>query len=463
MTNEQTWHQEILSDLMQNKKRLVFIAGGSGSGKSHNAKNLQKFLQSKGLKTLCFSTDNFYKGLSWIITEKTLNLERFKKYRPRMKEITRTVKQVTEYSPFGEKFQDENFVKLMNALSPIVEQEDLYDFVIKLKEEQINMDFDDPFDIDFNWVVDTLTKLNEKKEGTLSVYSFDTSEIVEKEVTLVDGKDYDVIVVEGLYIMRPEVVNHFAEQKYVSASIVCDPVTRMLRRWHRDIKLGRSTLTPEETINSVLKYCMPRFITDIEPTMKGVKHDFHNMLSDFEINQRQPIVQKRYAITKDNYETVGEFIAGSLATLKQTEEIEDVYLTSDNKESDLAFRLRIIDSKLYSLDFIMGSKNHNPHLEEFPLHKYLGDTSNVEAFLKLLENCGLEIQKVISKTCETYLTYCFEKVEEFKVNYVENAGVNIELNDLNKDETVDFVTTLKLNKMPSYSIDFIPSEVTASF
>ncbi len=463
MANEQKWHQEIYEDLMQNKKRLVFIAGGSGSGKSHNAENLRQFLQTKGLKALCFSTDNFYKGLSWIIAEKTLNLERFKKYRPHLKEITRIIKEITEYSPFGKKFNDENFSKVMNRLSTIVEQEDLFGFVTCLKYEQENMDFDDPFDIDFEWVVDTITKLNKRQEGTLSVYSFDTSEIVESKIAPVDGKDYDVIIVEGLYILRPEIIDNLGEQDYVSASIICDPITRLLRRWHRDIKKGRSTLTPEESITNVLKNCMPRFTTDIEPTLRNSEYGLKNLLTESEINNGRAINHQRHAVTTDNYEIVGEFLTGDFASMKKCEEIEDIYFSSNNIDSDVIFRLRVVNNNLHSLHFIMGNKARNRHLEEFPLHEYFSDTTKVNEFVELLKNSGLQVYRTVRKTRETYSTNVFERVEEFSVEYVENGGVAVKLENMTIDETLDFVTALKLKKMPSYSFELISSEAMASF
>ena len=263
MANEKQWCQDIYNDLAQNNKRLVFVAGASSSGKSHNAKFLKQFLEEKGLRVLGFSTDNYYKGLSWVIAERTLNLDEFKKYKQHLKTITKIVKDITEQYPFKDKFAPNNFYNVMNKLSPIIAQEDLYKFVSHLKYEQENMNFDDPFDIDFGWIVETIKALKDKKEGTISEYSFKTSEIWEDKIQKVNGADYDVILVEGLYILRPEVLNFFDAKDYVGANILSDEKTRLIRRLNRDILGDRCALTPEETINIVLKNVMPAYFTEI--------------------------------------------------------------------------------------------------------------------------------------------------------------------------------------------------------
>ena len=281
MLNEQQWYQSIYNDLAQNDKRLVFIAGGSSSGKSYNAEQLEKYLNVKGLRVLRFSTDNYYKGLSRVIVGKTLERDKFKQYRPYEEEIATIVKDITEKFAFKDKFKQENFYQVMNRLNGKVKSEDLFEFVATLKYEQENMNFDDPFDIDFEWIVDTISKLRDKQIGKLSAYSFYTSEIVQDEIKDMNGAEYDVIVIEGLYILRPEVINYFNKDEFVSANINSSARTRLIRRLDRDISSDRTSFTPEQTIFSVLKYCMPGFVADIEPTFKQSKYELANNLSNY--------------------------------------------------------------------------------------------------------------------------------------------------------------------------------------
>jgi uridine kinase len=223
-----------------------------------------------------------------VIVGKTLGRDKFKQYRPYEAEIATIVKDITEKFEFKDKFKQENFYQVMNRLNGKIKSADLFEFVSTLKYEQENMNFDDPFDIDFEWVVDTISKLRDKQVGKLSAYSFYTSEIIKDEIKDMDGADYDAIIVEGLYILRPEVINYFNKDEFVSANINSSPRTRLIRRLDRDIVFGRDTsLTEEETIFSVLRFCMPGFIADIEPTFKQSNYELANNLSGYEKGKKQ--------------------------------------------------------------------------------------------------------------------------------------------------------------------------------
>lgn len=453
MTNEKQWYQDIYSDLIQNNKRLIFIAGGSSSGKSHNAELLEKFLEEKGLRVMRFSTDNYYKGLSWVIVERTINLDEFKKYRPYLKQITKSVKEITEQIPFKDKFAPNNFYQIMNKLSGIISQEDIFKFVSHLKYEQENMNFDDPFDINFDWIVDTIDKLKNKQVGTLCEYSFNTSEVCEDLIKEVDGAKYDAIVVEGLYILRPEVLKAFEPSDYVSANIDCNAKTRLIRRLHRDIFTDRCSLTPEETIMTVLKNVMPAYLTEIEPTFKHSNHELSNDLTEYEKNAKELSSQTKYIVTMEARDVVADFLAGDLVDLKLSEEIKDVYLQDSKQNNDITLRLRISNGNLHLLSFKIGNDTQNRRVEHFPLHKYLSDVRNVSSFIKMLQASGFTITNVITKTREVYTTNKFSGVNEFRVDFVKNLGVFFEFIDANEEEMQEFIKTLDLKRVPNKSYE----------
>ena len=68
--NFNKWCNNIYSDIKTNNKKVVLIAGASASGKSYSAKKLCEYLEKQGLRACYFSADNYYKGISRIITEK---------------------------------------------------------------------------------------------------------------------------------------------------------------------------------------------------------------------------------------------------------------------------------------------------------------------------------------------------------------------------------------------------------
>lgn len=453
MENEKQWCQNIYNDLTQNNKRLIFVAGASSSGKSHQAELLQKFLEEKGLRVLRFSTDNYYKGLSWVIVERTINLKRFNKYRPYLKQITKIVKDITEPSIFKDKFASDNFYKVMNGLSGIIPQDDLFEFVLHLKYEQENMNFDDPFDIDFEWINETIKSLKNKQAGTLSAYSFNTSELDEAEFKEVDGADYDAILVEGLYILRPEVLKAFEPEDYVSANINCNAKTRLIRRLHRDIFTDRCSLTPEETINIVLKNVMPAYPIEIEPTFKHSKHELINKLASVEKESKELSNQVKYKVTSEARDIVADFLAGDDVELKSSEEIKDVYLADDDKNNDITLRLRICDGKLHTLSFKIGKDTKNRRVEHYPLHKYLSNVTQVSQFIKMLKASGFEIKDVITKNREVYTTNQFDGINEFRVDFVKNLGVFFEISDVDDVQLQDFANTLKLQKLENSSYE----------
>ncbi|MBQ7798482.1 MAG: CYTH domain-containing protein [Clostridia bacterium] len=452
MLNEHEWYQSIYNDLIQNNKRLIFIAGGSSSGKSHNAEQLEKYLGAKNLKVLRFSTDNYYKGLSRVIVGKTVARDKFKQYQPYEIEISKIVKSITEHYAFKDKFKQENFYQIMNRLSGIVSHNDMFDFVSTLKYEQENMNFDDPFDIDFDWIVDTITKLKNKQIGTLSDYSFNTSEIVESGIKQMNGARYDVIIVEGLYILRPEVLDYFGSDEYVSSSIASSGKTRLIRRLHRDIFTDRCSLTPEETILTVLKNVMPGFISEIEPTFKQSKYELTNNLSTYEKDKKQMSCQTKYAVTKQHKDVMAQFLSSDSVTLVDTEEIRDLYL-QDNINDELVLRLRICNDKLHLLSFKTMGDTQDRRVEHFPLHSYLSDVNAVDEFVNMLKSSGFEISNEIIKTRETYSTTGFEDVCEFRVDFIKNLGVFVEIDNLSARQTEDFANALKLKLLPNKSYE----------
>ena len=134
-----------------NDKKIILIAGASSSGKTFMAEKLKDYLSQKGKRVLQFSSDMYYKGISRIITEKTfIHNVKFLKYSNLCASIYNNVREIIEDDEFSNKFCDRNFLKINEYLKTIMPLFVAENFAIKLKEEFNNINFDEPFCINFN-------------------------------------------------------------------------------------------------------------------------------------------------------------------------------------------------------------------------------------------------------------------------------------------------------------------------
>ena len=72
MEQYKLWCEKIEQQIKQNNKKIVLVAGASSSGKSYSSQVLCDYLCQNGIKARVYSADNYYKGVSRIITEKAL-------------------------------------------------------------------------------------------------------------------------------------------------------------------------------------------------------------------------------------------------------------------------------------------------------------------------------------------------------------------------------------------------------
>ena len=72
MEQYKLWCEQIERQIKQKGKKIVLVAGASSSGKSYSSQVLCDYLCKNGIRAKVYSTDNYYKGVSRIITEKAL-------------------------------------------------------------------------------------------------------------------------------------------------------------------------------------------------------------------------------------------------------------------------------------------------------------------------------------------------------------------------------------------------------
>ncbi len=177
----------------------IGFAGGSSSGKSSVVEELKCDLEKKGHKVLSISLDSFYKDL------------------------------------------DKISLKLA-------------------KKEEYN--FDHPNACDKDLLIDTLMKIKKGENVEIPHYSF-IEHRRSKESTLIISKDYDILLLEGIFGLYFEEIRNMLDFKVF---VEVDADVRLSRRIFRDVKDRGRTLN--SVIDQYLKFVKPSHEEFIEPTRK---------------------------------------------------------------------------------------------------------------------------------------------------------------------------------------------------
>ncbi len=182
-------------------KNIVIIgfAGGSSSGKSSVVDELRNILERKNYKVLSISLDSFYKDL------------------------------------------DENNLKLV-------------------KKEEYN--FDHPNACDKNLLIETLKKIKNGEDVDIPNYSFINHKRA-KESTFIRSKDYDILLLEGIFGLYFEEIRNMMDFKVF---VEVDSDIRLSRRIFRDVEERGRTLN--SVINQYIKFVKSSHEEFIEPTRK---------------------------------------------------------------------------------------------------------------------------------------------------------------------------------------------------
>ena len=101
--------------LEKQDKAIVNIAGASASGKGEATEALAKKLSAEGRSVLVISTDEFYKGISRMITEQIP--QRLPEVDVDINEIGGIINRHTKAKTFNEKFSDFNLAQIKNELT----------------------------------------------------------------------------------------------------------------------------------------------------------------------------------------------------------------------------------------------------------------------------------------------------------------------------------------------------------
>lgn len=451
MSIESRWVDAVYNDAVPSKKRLILIAGASGSGKSHSAKQLVKGFNECGHRALHLEADMYYKGISRIIVQKALmSSPYFKDYVDRAEEIADKVRDIIKFSPFGEKMCKQNYDGISALATEIMGENvgSLFGFAVVDEFKKIN--FDEPFALNFDLLVKDMKALEAGQDIILPDYSFATGEVEFPEKNLIHGSDYDFIVVEGLYTLRPEVLKHFDRNNIVTNFIDCEANTLLARRLNRDIKSGRTSMTPQEVIVQTLTQTMPSYFKHIEPTIENADKVIRVGMTMDEKRLREPNSQVKYRAKKENL--LAWVISPQIKRLSNGLYVDRFY-QGRGRDSVVTLRLREVNGEITELTFKMGSDTRNRRIEKYDLTKILSeDIRNLEVLESAMNESGFENYMTIYKKRHRFL------VPSAKGGYITasldaimDLGFILEFENASPDDEDFWVRMLKLDGMSTKS------------
>lgn len=325
--------------LEKNKKAVVLISGASSSGKSYAAAYLTDLLSKNGHKAVTISLDKYNFGLSHIIPNKVC-LHDFGGKIPHLEDIEDKIKNVILPIPFEKKYDEEALKKIKDAVASYFPEEELNKFLSGLNREWKQLNFDEP----------TVYNL---KEAALDVRRLlaeetmeekDYSKVVSEQVPshhMISGKDYDVILVEGIYALENEMIDHLKDIDIIKDFIDGNPKSLFLRRILRDAKL--TSAHNVFTISLYFKYIVRSYLQTIYPCRMKADVILNNDMTFSEMRQGDLYT------TKEEIHTFSKGIVSHLLRHGEIKEIsyqKDTYFTAEGENPTLnnILRLRSISS-----------------------------------------------------------------------------------------------------------------------
>lgn len=443
MVNTREWNEEIYQDVLKNQKRLVFVGGASCSGKSTNADMLVSYLGERGIKALHVEADMYYKGVMWIILEKTLARDEFRRYLGNFKQIYDCLIGVNKKDELKDKFKNDNLSAITKGLSEILDKQDVQSFLYTLLYEHANINFDEPSTNNYKGLAKDLKTLLNGGEAHLSRYSFNTAEAGRAEKPT-NGSDYDVFVVEGLYMLRPEILKHFDEDLYTTAFVDGDSATLVERRFDRDIgSANRTTMPHWQTMTLMLTKVMPAYYNYIMPTRGQAKHICQATITKGEIEKRRVSSQVKFPLTESQYKEV--------LALMDSEPVscglqQDIFFNCEHKSEDLEVRVRAVDGKATNLTFKMGEDTSNRRMSNYDLTQiFKGRDLSFNDVLKAMGMSGFTIDYRVDKYRQTFMAE--GENGQFKINIDDmlNKGKYIEFDGASSHDIQAFARWFNLS------------------
>lgn len=329
---------DLIEEALETKdKAVILISGASSSGKSYAAEYLTKMLSKNHHRSVTISLDSYNVGLSRIIPNK-VNDNYFDHKIEKIDEIERRIKEIIYDVPFDQKYDKPVLAKIRKKIRDLLPEKDLNPFVKGLYKEWKVLNFDEPTVYDLKEASEDIKKLYSNRVIQKKEYSKVVSERVDSGICL-DGKDYDVILVEGIYAMDREMMENLAGIDTIKDFIDGNPKSLFLRRVLRDIQTtsARSIFT----IALYFKYIVKSYQETIYPCRSYADVILNNDMTFSEMRQGNLYRTKEQIVTKDML-YVKQLLANS--EIQSVRYLKDTYFNcnGENMRIDNILRLRSV-------------------------------------------------------------------------------------------------------------------------
>ena len=430
MDNFESWSNNIYKALKKDKhKKIVLVAGASSSGKTFNAARLAKQLGCHGMKAVTISCDAYYKGLTDIIVEKAFAKNTFAEQTVILiPQICDIVKKHTKDLDRPVKFSPDNFKKMRDSFASIMPQAEAQKLIKALHKEYWTINFDSASTIDYlRLATDIKTFINEpEKDVYFPDYSFKKCESTFNPENRIKGADYDCIIIEGLFVLRKELLSQLNSKNILKTGVTCDLTTLFTRRINRDLMNAnsRTITTPEQEIMGFITYIMPSYFYEIYPTLQEASFILNTEIKEPVDDREVAFWQRKYRTTDAVFNTIKDLKMKEISSVYQ----EDFFLENITKPTtnNINVCLRKQNNELVKLS--IKAENDVPYsiiqnIEEFDLATMLqGKARNINLLMKMFGNRGFETTVILHKVRKVFeYQNC-----RFKVDIIENFGIFIE-------------------------------------
>lgn len=256
----EVFHEKIIEQLCRNellrqkKPVIILMCGSTASGKTTFTKNACAYLEEQKLSTTCFSTDNYYKGVTRMVFDPILvGLSAEERT-----EAIQSLRGIIQDKPFAEK----GSLKNCKIISFILEQ---YGIVLSAEKIHVlfnNINFDNSEALDIPLLAEHLAAASRGEPFDIPQYSMQLSEPLPSEKKFT-GKE-QVIILEGIAAFDPRLLPWAATRVFIDV-----PQSNLLvRRIWRDIFKNPTNFTAEQLLQYLLTKAFPAYRNTILPSKK---------------------------------------------------------------------------------------------------------------------------------------------------------------------------------------------------
>ena len=443
--NFDVWSKKIYNAIKHKKhKKIILLAGASCSGKSFNALRLAKQLGCWGKKVAVISSDNYYKSFARIITEKTYLHNNFNEQLNKIfPQVLKIVYENTKNVVLSEKFNAQNFEKINKQLCELLPADTAKNFMMALHKEYLSYNFDEPSALDFDRLAEDINILTtiRDKEVYYPSYQFDLCESVFSAENKIISKDYDYIIIEGLFVLRPELLQKINPKYILKTAVNCDISTMLSRLLNRNVNSKRAANTQEKIILSFVTNIIPSYIRYIQPTLQEA-----NLVVDStpETNEIEDVKwQRKYPVSDDIIKIIENNKLKLVSSTTQYDFLLEHYNPVTNEHIDITLRKENNTlNKLTIKSNKLKNTNSFDNLEEFNLIKILPErTKNINLLIKMFSQAKYIPTIIIKKERKIYEYNGYK----FKLDYIPELGNFIELFPMPIKNLKHIIKLLNLN------------------